>query len=181
MGTSLAYLLLAAPLGVLADRIGRLPVVIGGYTALGVTYLLLAGPVDGWPLIALTLTLYGGFYAATDGVLIALAGPVLPARLRTTGIALVQTGQALAYLVSSVLFGLAWQAWGRRTRSARRPWPSLASWSARCSCWPHRPVRPPGRCPDDRDVDPSEARRGDRLGRAAGQRGGRLRGHGRRA
>ncbi|WP_372492225.1 MFS transporter [Micromonospora cabrerizensis] len=112
VGTSLAYLLLAAPLGVLADRIGRLPVVIGGYTALGVTYLLLAGPVDGWPLIALTLALYGAFYAATDGVLIALAGPVLPARLRTTGIALVQTGQALAYLVSSVLFGLAWQAWG---------------------------------------------------------------------
>ncbi|RAO27302.1 uncharacterized protein PSN13_06218 [Micromonospora saelicesensis] len=112
VGTSLAYLLLAAPLGVLADRIGRLPVVIGGYTALGATYLLLAGPVDGWPLIALTLTLYGAFYAATEGVLIALAGPVLPARLRTTGIALVQTGQALAYLVSSVLFGLAWQAWG---------------------------------------------------------------------
>ncbi|WP_179782969.1 MFS transporter [Micromonospora jinlongensis] len=112
VGTSLAYLLLAAPLGVLADRIGRLPVVIGGYTALGATYLLLAGPVDGWPLIALTLALYGAFYAATDGVLIALAGPVLPARLRTTGIALVQTGQALAYLVSSVLFGLAWQAWG---------------------------------------------------------------------
>ncbi|WP_112679717.1 MFS transporter [Micromonospora saelicesensis] len=112
VGTSLAYLLLAAPLGVLADRIGRLPVAIGGYTALGATYLLLAGPVDGWPLIALALTLYGAFYAATDGVLIALAGPVLPARLRTTGIALVQTGQALAYLVSSVLFGLAWQAWG---------------------------------------------------------------------
>lgn len=112
VGTSLAYLLLAAPLGVLADRIGRLPVVLGGYTALGATYLLLAGPVDGWPLIVLTLGLYGAFYAATDGVLIALAGPVLPARLRTTGIALVQTGQALAYLVSSVLFGLAWQAWG---------------------------------------------------------------------
>lgn len=112
VATSLAYLLLAAPLGVLADRIGRLPVVLGGYTALGATYLLLAGPVDGWPLIALTLALYGAFYAATDGVLIALAGPVLPARLRSTGIALVQTGQALAYLVSSVLFGLAWQAWG---------------------------------------------------------------------
>ncbi|MFG1839707.1 MFS transporter [Micromonospora sp. NPDC049175] len=112
VGTSLAYLLLAAPLGVLADRIGRLPVVLGGYTALGATYLLLAGPVDGWPLIVLTLGLYGAFYAATDGVLIALAGPVLPARLRTTGIALVQTGQALAYLVSSVLFGLGWQAWG---------------------------------------------------------------------
>ncbi|MBU8859831.1 MULTISPECIES: MFS transporter [unclassified Micromonospora] len=114
VGTSLAYLLLAGPLGALADRIGRLPVVVGGYVALGGTYLLLAGPVHGWPLLVLTLGLYGLFYAATDGVLIALAGPVLPARVRTTGIALVQTGQALAYLVSSVLFGLAWQVWGPR-------------------------------------------------------------------
>ncbi|MGK5739383.1 MFS transporter [Micromonospora sp. URMC 103] len=112
VGTSLAYLVLATPLGLLADRVGRLPVVLGGYAALGATYLLLAGPVGGWPLLVLALVLYGLFYAATDGVLVALAGPVLPPRLRTTGIALVQTGQALAYLVSSVLFGLAWQAWG---------------------------------------------------------------------
>ncbi|MEV0005117.1 MFS transporter [Micromonospora sp. NPDC050980] len=117
VGTSLAYLLLAGPLGALADRVGRLPVVAGGYVALGLTYLLLAGPVHGWALLVATLTLYGAFYAATDGVLIALAGPVLPARVRTTGIALVQTGQALAYLLSSVLFGLAWQVWGPRPAS----------------------------------------------------------------
>ena len=42
MGTSLAYLLLAAPLGVLADRIGRLPVILGGYIALGLVYALLS-------------------------------------------------------------------------------------------------------------------------------------------
>ncbi len=117
VGTSLAYLLLAAPLGLLADRVGRLPVILGGYTALGLAYLLLFGPVGGWPLLVLTLTLHGLFYAATGGVLVAFAGPVLPARLRTTGIALIQTGQALAYLVSSVLFGLAWQAWGPQTAS----------------------------------------------------------------
>jgi len=112
VGTSLAYLLLAAPLGVLADRVGRRQVLFGGYGALIVVYLLLAGPLRGWPLVALTLGLYGLFYAATDGVLMALAGPVLPEHLRTTGIALIQTGQALAYLVSSVVFGLAWQRWG---------------------------------------------------------------------
>lgn len=112
VGTSLGYLLLAAPLGLLADRFGRLPVLVGGYLALTVTYLLLFGPVGGWPLLGLALALYGLFYAATDGILMALAGPVLPERLRATGIALIQTGQALAYLVSSVLFGLAWQTWG---------------------------------------------------------------------
>ncbi|GAA1652006.1 MFS transporter [Catellatospora bangladeshensis] len=117
VGTSLGYLLLAAPLGVLADRIGRLPVLLGGYAALAAAYLLLFGPVSGTPLLVLTLALHGVFYAATDGVLMALAGPVLPDRLRTTGIALIQTGQALAYLVSSILFGLAWQVWGPETAS----------------------------------------------------------------
>ncbi|MFD0576752.1 hypothetical protein [Dactylosporangium darangshiense] len=59
-----------------------------------------------------TVALYGTFYAATDGVLMAVAGPLLPEQLKTTGIALVQSGQSLAYLGSSILFGAAWQLWG---------------------------------------------------------------------
>jgi MFS family permease len=112
VGTNLSYLLLATPLGVLADKIGRLKVVLSGYTALVLVYLLLFGPFGGWPLLVGVLALYGLFYASTDGVLMALAGPVLPTALRTTGIALIQTGQALSYLLSSVLFGLAWTVWG---------------------------------------------------------------------
>ncbi|XGP78331.1 MFS transporter [Actinokineospora auranticolor] len=112
VGTSLVYLLLAAPLGVLADKVGRSRVMLGGYCALAGAYLALLGPFSGIPLIVLVLCLYGLFYAATDGVLMALAGRVLPESLRATGMALVQTGQALAYLGSSVLFGLAWQLWG---------------------------------------------------------------------
>lgn len=112
VGTNLTYLVLAAPLGALADRFGRLPVVLCGYGALAMVYLLLAGPVSGWPVLVITLGLYGAFYAATDGVLMALVSPILPEVLRTTGIALIQTGQAFAYFVSSVLFGLAWQVWG---------------------------------------------------------------------
>ena len=112
VGTSLAYLLLATPLGALADRIGRLPVLLAGYAALAVVYLMLFGPLAGWPLVVLALALYGLFYAATDGVLMALVGPLLPEGLRTTGLALVQTAQALAYVCSSVLFGFAWQYWG---------------------------------------------------------------------
>ncbi|PWU59529.1 MFS transporter [Micromonospora globispora] len=117
VGTNLSYLLLATPLGILADKIGRLKVVLGGYSALVLVYLLLFGPFGGWPLLVAALGLYGLFYAATDGVLMALAGPVLPEALRTTGIALIQTGQALSYLVSSVLFGLAWTVWGPASAS----------------------------------------------------------------
>jgi MFS family permease len=112
VGTSLAYLLLAAPLGVLADRVGRLPVTLCGYGALILVYLALLGPIGGPVLVIVVLGLYGLFYAATDGILMALAAPLLPERLRTTGLALVQTGQATAYLGSSVLFGVAWQWWG---------------------------------------------------------------------
>ncbi|NKE56853.1 MFS transporter [Lentzea sp. PSKA42] len=115
VGTSLVYLLLAAPLGALADRVGRLKIMLGGYGALTLVYLLLHGPIGGWPLLVAVVLLYGVFYAATDGVLMALAGPVLPERLRTTGIALIQSGQAIAYLGSSVLFGLAWQFWSPET------------------------------------------------------------------
>ncbi|MFH8894343.1 MFS transporter [Streptomyces sp. NPDC017949] len=117
VGTSLSYLLLAAPLGALADRIGRLPVMLGGYGMLALVYLLLHGPLDGPMLLILVVGLNGIFYAATEGVLMALAAPVLPERLRTTGIAVVQSGQALAYLGSSVLFGLAWQVWGAAAAS----------------------------------------------------------------
>ena len=106
VGTSLAFLLLAVPFGRLADRVGRWPVVVAGYGCLLAVYLLLgAGTGPLW----LVLGLYGAFYAATDGVLAALAVPLLPEPLRTTGLALLQTGQALAYVASSVAFGLLWQ------------------------------------------------------------------------
>ncbi|TDW22025.1 MFS transporter [Kribbella kalugense] len=117
VGTNLSYLLLATPLGILADKIGRLKVVLGGYTALVLVYLLLFGPFGGWPLLVVVLGLYGLFYASTDGVLMALAGPLLPEGFRTTGIALIQTGQAVSYLGSSILFGLAWTIWGPASAS----------------------------------------------------------------
>ncbi|MFB9449928.1 MFS transporter [Dactylosporangium vinaceum] len=112
VGTSLAYLLLAGPLGHLADRVGRARVYLGGFGALAAVYVILGTGVGGTGALVVAVALYGTFYAATDGVLMALAGPLLPAALRTTGIALVQSGQSLAYLVSSVLFGLAWQLRG---------------------------------------------------------------------
>jgi len=61
------------------------------------------------------LLLHGGFYAATDGVLMAAASDSVPEELRSSGLALVQTGQALARFVCSLGFGAAWTVWGDRT------------------------------------------------------------------
>ncbi|GAB3157012.1 MFS transporter [Amycolatopsis stemonae] len=113
LGTAGVYLVLAVPLGKLADRVGRWPVFLGGHVALCLALLLLCGPAA-LPFAVVALGLHGVFYAATDGVLMAAAGPLIPAGLRATGMAVVQTGQAGARMLSSVLFGLAWTVWDLR-------------------------------------------------------------------
>ncbi|MGH3736236.1 MAG: MFS transporter [Micromonosporaceae bacterium] len=112
LGTAATYLLLAVPLGRLADRIGRRRVFLGGQVALLAACLLLLGPLGGAGLAVACLALHGAYYAATDGVLMALSAATLPERLRSSGLALLGTGQALGRLVASVLFGAAWVAWG---------------------------------------------------------------------
>ena len=109
--TSLVYMLLAVPVGRLADRVGRGRVFTGGYGLLIVMYALLLLPQMGVIEAALTLLLFGVYYAATDGVLMALASAQLPENLRTSGLALLTTATSLARLLSSVLFGTLW-TWG---------------------------------------------------------------------
>jgi len=111
-GTAVAYLALAVPFGRLADRVGRGRVFLGGHVALlGVYALLLAADLGSLAVLAI-LVLLGVYYAATDGVLMALASAVLPGGLRTSGLALVTTATALSRFVSSLAFGALWSASG---------------------------------------------------------------------
>ncbi|MEV6598512.1 MFS transporter [Actinoplanes sp. NPDC051346] len=112
LGVAAGYLMLAAPIGRLADRVGRWRTFLGGHTALLATYLTLAVPSAAGPLVVGVIALMGFYYAATDGVLMAAAAPLFPAELRTTGLALVQTVHALTRAVGAVAFGAAWTAWG---------------------------------------------------------------------
>jgi MFS family permease len=108
VGTALAYLLLAVPLGRLADRIGRAPVFIGGHVVLMGCYAVLRVSGPGLATAAVILGLLGTYYAATDGVLMAMASAVIPEELRTSGLAWVTTLTVTAKLVASILFGLLW-------------------------------------------------------------------------
>jgi MFS family permease len=113
LGSSAVYLVLAIPLGRLADRIGRGRVFLGGHVGLVVLYLLLlTGAVPAWLACAGSLALLGTYYAATDGVLSAGAAEILPAELRSSGLALVQSALAGGRLLSSLLFGLLWTVTG---------------------------------------------------------------------
>ncbi|MFI1647159.1 MFS transporter [Streptomyces avidinii] len=113
LGAAAVYLLLAVPAGRIADRTGRRIAFLIGHAALLGAYALLLAPV-GAPTVVGVLTLLGVFYAATDGVLMALAAPALPAAGRAGGLAVLQTGQALARLVGAAGFGAAWTLWGSR-------------------------------------------------------------------
>ncbi|AOR37414.1 MFS transporter [Streptomyces fodineus] len=118
LGTAASFLLLAMPLGWLADRVGRWAVFVAGHGALLVAYALLLTAWRGSPLPYVVLALHGAFYAATDGVLMAAASDGVPKALRSSGLALVQTGQALARFACSLLFGAAWTVWGDRAALA---------------------------------------------------------------
>ena len=111
--TACCYMLLSIPVGRLADRWGREPVFLVGYGTLGFTYLLLFSfSSAGWGITTACLVLLGLHYAATEGILMAMTSAVIPAELRTSGLALLATGVGLGKMTASLLFGVLWHAMG---------------------------------------------------------------------
>jgi len=106
--TALAYMLLAIPVGRVADRFGRGRVFVAGYLPLLAAYGLLLVPAGGGAEVALYLGLLGLYYACTDGVLMALASATLPPSLRGSGLALIVTSTSIGRLLASILFGIIW-------------------------------------------------------------------------
>jgi MFS family permease len=108
VATSAIYMVLALPMGLLADRIGRTRVFIASYLLLLVACSALLLPSAGTAEVVGYLVLLGAYYAGTDGVLMALASARLPEDMRTSGMALLMTVSNLARLVASILFGWLW-------------------------------------------------------------------------
>ncbi|WP_055524629.1 MFS transporter [Streptomyces graminilatus] len=118
LGTAAVFLLLAFPLGALADRVGRRRLFLAGHGVLLLGYGLVLSPWHGAPAVVAVLVLHGAFYGATDGVLAAATAGAVPAQHQGAGQALVGTGQALARFACSLAFGAAWSLWGGRTALA---------------------------------------------------------------
>jgi predicted MFS family arabinose efflux permease len=115
VGTNLVFLVLAVPLGRLADRWGKAKVFISGHAALLACYLLTAMPFAGIGPTLGCLLLLGVFYAATDGVLAALASQLTPPERLATGIGAAQTVVAVSRMAASAGFGILWFALGPAT------------------------------------------------------------------
>ena len=113
--TALVFILAAVPLGRAADRIGPVRLFLMGYAVLAVAYLSVAfGAHSNGLLVALVVASLGLHYAATDGVLVAIAARVLDERVRTTGLAVLSSATGFMRIASSALFGLLWQLSGQR-------------------------------------------------------------------
>ena len=115
VGSALAFMILAVPVGWLADRVGRARVFVGGYALLPVVYTALLLPSIGVVELGLALLMLGAYYAATDGVLSAAAGGVVPKDEVGSALGLLVTATSLAKLTASILFGLLWTAVGIET------------------------------------------------------------------
>lgn len=107
-GSASAYLVLAAPLGRIADRIGRVPVFLMGLAFMIAVYATIAWVgLNLWSL-ALCLLLHGAYYASTDGVIAALVSGATRSDVRASSLAALTTATSLARLAGSVAVGIVW-------------------------------------------------------------------------
>ena len=107
---ALVAMLLSAPLSGWSDRIGRRRLIVLGWVAYAVFYLLLGWlPANGalfmWPLFAF----YGVFIAATEGVEKALVSDLVPHTQLGRAFGWFHLTAGLLLLPASLLFGAVWQ------------------------------------------------------------------------
>jgi MFS family permease len=112
VGTAVVFMVLAVPMGRLADRVGRGRVFVGGYLLLLCVYSSLLMPSISPAALVLYLAAFGTFYAATDGVVMALTGALLPEELRASGMGLLTAVVAASRLFGAVAFGALWTLGG---------------------------------------------------------------------
>ena len=107
-GTATSYLVLAAPVGRLADRVGRSKVFVIGQACMVLVYAGVATLDIGFWTLGLVLLLHGAYYAATDGVIAALVSSATPSEVRASALGALNTATSLTRLGGSVIVGVIW-------------------------------------------------------------------------
>jgi MFS family permease len=115
VATASVFMAFAVPFGKLADRFGAMKIFLGGHLMLAAAYALFAlSPDLGAWSIAVYVSLMGSYYAATDGIVAALAVEQLPAAARASGLACITSAISIARMGSSILFGWLWDKLGQK-------------------------------------------------------------------
>jgi MFS family permease len=107
-----AKAVVATPAGVLSDRWGRVPVMVGGWILRIAVLVLLARWQDGPALVWTLFLAYAAALAFTEGAERALIGDCAPETVKATAFGLYHLVSGVAALPGAVLFGLLWQWYG---------------------------------------------------------------------
>ncbi|RCX01941.1 MFS-type transporter involved in bile tolerance (Atg22 family) [Schleiferia thermophila] len=108
---NLSYVLLAWPVGILSDRVGKKFVTTVGFLIFSLVYALLAMQTALHAML-IAFVLYGGFYACTEGVARAWISDIIPHRDLATAIGAYTALQSISLMLASSLAGLIWQMYG---------------------------------------------------------------------
>lgn len=110
---SLAKMLIAMPAGILSDRLGRTPVLLGGWCARVAVLLLLAALPNPPTLVVWALFVaYAATLAITEPAERSLIGDHASEHERGTAYGLYHLASGLLVLPGALIFGALWQGWG---------------------------------------------------------------------
>ncbi len=104
---NVVYAAQAFPAGALSDRVGRKPVILGGYVAFAgmAGVLVLAGNL---PALVLSFVLYGVSLGSTQGTERALIADLAPADVKATVLGAYHTSVGVVKIASGLVAGLLW-------------------------------------------------------------------------
>ncbi len=108
---SLAYSLSAYPAGIVADKSGRMTILIAGLVMLALADIVLA-LADNITAVAVGALLWGLHMGCTQGLLASLVAEVAPPDLRGTAFGVFNLLTGLALLLANVLAGFLWDIAG---------------------------------------------------------------------
>lgn len=102
------YAALAGPLGSLSDRVGRRRLMLAGWIIYGLVYLGLALSHTGGQIWIL-FSIYGVYYALTEGIAKAFVADIVPTEQRGTAYGLFNAAIGLTAFPASLIAGILWQ------------------------------------------------------------------------
>ncbi len=100
--------------GDLSDRLGRKPLIVGGWSVYACVYAGFAFVDSAWQGWALFI-IYGAYFGMTEGVEKAFVADMVPDSKRGTAYGLYNLAYGITVFPASLLFGFVWTQWGPTT------------------------------------------------------------------